>query len=177
MGDLVAGVVGVIREDGEGAVDLFGENGAGELMGKRDLAEGENKGCAGSRGHGPSVGGADGEDEGLRAGVAEAADVLGEGFARELLAARVEQDEDGSCAGGLLVEGGEQIGFGGEGLGVAGEVTSGTGKIIGGKGSGVVGLAAGASWVDCDEQKLHAADGIKRDGIDVVTGRKSDNYE
>src|SRR5271167_3441062 len=30
---LVAGVVGVAGEDGEGAVDLLGENGAGELVG------------------------------------------------------------------------------------------------------------------------------------------------
>ena len=31
---LVAGVVGVAGEDGEGAVDLFGEDGAGEFVGQ-----------------------------------------------------------------------------------------------------------------------------------------------
>jgi hypothetical protein len=86
----------VAGEDGEGAVDLLGEDGAGELVGQGDGAEGEDEVGAGAGGGGPAVGGADGEDEGLGAGVAEAAEVGGEVFAGELLAAAVEQDEDGA---------------------------------------------------------------------------------
>jgi hypothetical protein len=40
--DSVAGVVGVACEDGEGAVDLLGEDGASELMGQGDGAERES---------------------------------------------------------------------------------------------------------------------------------------
>ena len=81
----MAGVVGVAGEDGEGAVDLFGEDGAGELVGEGDGAEGEDEGGAGAGGGGPAVGGADGEDDGLGAGVAQAAEVGGEVFGGELL--------------------------------------------------------------------------------------------
>jgi hypothetical protein len=37
----VAGVVGVAGEDGEGAVELLGEDDAGERVGQGDGAEGE----------------------------------------------------------------------------------------------------------------------------------------
>ena len=134
-------------EDGEGAVDLLGEDGAGELMGQGDGAEGESEAGAGVRGGRPAVGGTDGEDEGLRAGVAETAEVSGEGFRGELLAAAVEQDEDRSgargLAGGLRVNRGEQGGFGGVGVGVAGQVVRGAGEVVGGEGGGGVGLGAG----------------------------------
>jgi len=147
----VAGVVGVAGEDGEGAVDLFGEDGAGEFVGQGDGAEGEDKAGAGAGGGGPSVRGADGEDDGLGAGVAEAAEVSGEFFGGELLAAAVEEDEDASGAGGLAsrpIEGGEERGLGGVGLGLTGEVARGSREIAGGEGCGGVGFRAGAGWGD-----------------------------
>ena len=83
-------------EDGEGAVDLLGQDGTGEFMGQGDVAEGEDKAGACACGGGPAVGGTDGEDDGLRAGVAEAAEVGGEVVGGELLATAVEKNEDGS---------------------------------------------------------------------------------
>ena len=131
---LVAGVVGVVGEDGEGAVDLLGEDDASQFVGQRDVAEGEDEAGAGAGGCGPTVGGADGEEEGLRAGVAQAAEVGGEFFAGELLAAAVEQDEDRGGACRLAIECGQQGGFGGVVLGLTGEVARGAGEIVGGEG-------------------------------------------
>jgi hypothetical protein len=85
-------------------------------VGEGNAAEGEDEAGAGAGGLGPSVGGADGEDEGLGAGVAETAEVGGEFFAGELLAATVEEDENRCSAGGLAVERAKEVGFGGEGL-------------------------------------------------------------
>lgn len=142
-------------EDGEGAVKLLGEDGAGELMGQGDGTEGEDKASAGAGGGRPAVGGTDGEDDGLRAGVAEAAEVGGEVFAGELLAAAVEEDEDGGGAGSLTIEPGEQGGLGGVGLRFAGEIVGGTGEVVGGEGCGGVGFGARAGWGDGGEEDLH----------------------
>ena len=67
-------------EDGEGAVELFGKDDAGEVVGEGDGAEGEKQAGSGASGGGPSVGGADGEDDGLCSGIAEAAEVGGKFF-------------------------------------------------------------------------------------------------
>jgi hypothetical protein len=74
----MAGVVGVAGEDGEGTVDLLGEDDASEFMRQGNVAEREDEAGAGASGGGPAVVGADGEHDGLRAGVAEAAEVGGE---------------------------------------------------------------------------------------------------
>ena len=140
----VAGVVGVTGEDGEGAVDLFGEDGAGHFMRQGDVAERQDEAGACACGWGPAVGGTDGEDEGLCAGVAKAAEVGGDVIGGKLLSAAVEEDEYGSGAGGLAVEPGEEVGLGRVGLGFAGEVSGGTGEVVGGEGSGRVGLGTGA---------------------------------
>jgi len=68
----------VAGEDGEGAVDLLGEDEAGEVVGQGDEAEGEQEVGAGAGQRGPAVGRADGEDDALRAGIAEADEVFGE---------------------------------------------------------------------------------------------------
>jgi hypothetical protein len=158
----MAGVVGVAGEDGEGAVKLLGEDGAGQFMRQGDGAEREDEAGAQAGGVSPAVVGADSENDGLGAGVAQPAEVFGEGFARELLAAGVQQDEDRSGAGGGAVERGEQVGLGGVGLGVCGGVAGGPGEVVGGEGGGGVGFGAGAGWVDGGESEPH---GLRVQGV------------
>lgn len=74
---LVAGVVRVTGQDGEGSVDLLGQEDASEMMRQGDPSEGEKKVCAFAGRIGPSVRWADREDESLGAGVAKVADRLG----------------------------------------------------------------------------------------------------
>jgi hypothetical protein len=157
----VAGVVGVAGEDGEGSVDLFGENGAGEFVGKGDGAEREDESGAGAGGGGPAVGGADGEDDGLSAGVAEAAEVGGEGFGGEGGATAVEEDEVGGGAGSGAVEPGEEGGFGGLGERLAGEVAGGSGEVVGGESGGGMGFGAAGFWGDGGEVELHGTEDTK----------------
>ena len=163
-------------EDGEGAVDLLGEDGAGELMGQGDGAEGKGEAGAGEGGLGPAVGGTDGEDDGLRAGVAEAAEAGGEVWAGELAAAAVEQDEDGGGARGLAIERGEQSGFRGVGVGIAGQVVGGAGEVVGGEGSGGAGFGLGTGWGDGGERELHGVGG-QDEGIKVITGTSGGKYD
>ncbi len=61
-------------ENGQRAVDLLGQNDAGELVGQRDGSKREQQAGARTGCSGPAVGRADGEHQRLRAGVAEAAD-------------------------------------------------------------------------------------------------------
>jgi hypothetical protein len=118
-------------EDGESAVELFGENYASEFVGQGYGAEGEQKIGAGTGLGGPSAGWTDGENEGLRAGVAQAAeegcDVLG----RELFAAAVEEYEVRRGAAGLMFEPGEEGVFCGEALNLAGHVPGDALSIVG----------------------------------------------
>lgn len=132
----MAGVIRVVGEDGQGTIDLFGQDGAGELMGQGDGAEGEDETGAGLGGGRPPVGGTDSEDEGLGAGIAETAEVGGEVLAGKLLAAAVEEDENGRGAGGLAVEAGEEVGFGGVVLRLARDVAGGSGEVVGGERGG-----------------------------------------
>jgi hypothetical protein len=115
-------VVGVVGEDGEGAVELFDEDDAGELMGEGHGAKGEEQ-IARLRSEGasgalrPAVGGADGEDQVLSALIAAAFDPPGEFLGGEGLAARVEQNQGGRGAG---AQGGDGFGEGGLGAVVGG---------------------------------------------------------
>lgn len=124
-------MVGVSGEDGGGAVELLGEDDAGELVGEGEAAEGEEEVGALVGGGGPAVGGTDGEDEALGSVVAEAADAGSEVLGGELLAAAIEQDAEGADAAGLLVEPGEEGGLGIEDLGVAGDGAVGAGDVVG----------------------------------------------
>jgi hypothetical protein len=137
---LVAGVVGVAGEDGEGAVELLGEDYAGEFVGQGDESEREEEVGSGAGVGGPAVGGADGEDEALGALVAKTADAGGEGLGGKLLAASVEQDGVGAGSTGLLIEPFEEEGFGVEGLGVAGKIAAGALDVVGDEASGGLGL-------------------------------------
>src|ERR1039458_9644904 len=58
----VAGMVRVAGEDGEGTVDLLGEDDASELMGQGNVTEREDEAGAGASGGWPAVVGADGTD-------------------------------------------------------------------------------------------------------------------
>jgi len=58
----MAGVVGVPSEDCTGAVELFGENEAGEFVGHGDWAKRQAEVGLGKSWFGPSVGWPDGED-------------------------------------------------------------------------------------------------------------------
>lgn len=111
-------------EDGEGAVDLLGQDDACQLVGEGDAAEGEQKVGASASHVGPSVGGADGEDEMLRPGVAKMADGLGELFGGELLTSAIEKDEVDGRPAGLAIDPGEECGFGIEELRLRGDITS-----------------------------------------------------
>lgn len=66
----VARVVGMAGEDCAGAVDLFGEDQAGESVGEGERAEGEKDLCARECCGGPAAGGTDGKDDVLDAFVA-----------------------------------------------------------------------------------------------------------
>jgi hypothetical protein len=112
--DSVAGVVGVAGADGEGAVDLLGEDDGGEFVGEGDAAEGEGAFGAFERGRGPAVGRADGEEGVLGSGVLEGAEDGGEFGRGDLLASAVGEEEGGTGAGGGVVEEVEEPGFGGE---------------------------------------------------------------
>ena len=120
----MAGVVGVSGEDGEGAVELLGEHDAGQLVGKGHGAEGEQQVGALACFRRPSVCGADGEVEMLRAAVALAPKPRGELLRGHLAAASIEQDELCGYAAGF-VERGDECGLGEELLlldaGVVGE--------------------------------------------------------
>lgn len=99
-------------EDSEGAVDLLSQDDARELVGEGDAAEGEQELGTPACHIGPSVGGADGEDEPLRPRVAKLADGLCDLFGGELTAAAVEQDKVDRRPAGLAIEPGEEGGFG-----------------------------------------------------------------
>jgi len=119
----MAGVVGVACQDCTGAVELFGEDEAGEFVGHCDGAEREQQIGLGPGLFRPSVGGADGEDDVLDALIPAGAEPGGELGGAELAAAAIEQDgkrrQPGGFAGvGGTAEPGEERGFGSEGFGL-----------------------------------------------------------
>ncbi len=157
----MAAVVGVACEDCTGAVELFGEDEAGQFVSHCDGTKGEQKGCGFAGGLGPSVGGSDGEDDVLRALVAASAEPVGELSGGERFAAAIEQDGDCGNSGGFagllgLGEPGEEGGFGGEGFGLDGVVGGDAVEIEAGEGV-VVGLWAGLGgfWTDMGQGELH----------------------
>ena len=117
VGSGVAGVVGVAGEDRACAVELLGEDEAREGVGEGEASEREQQGGAGAGCGRPTVGGADGKDDVLRALVAALAKPRCEGFRGELAAAAVEENRDGRRPGVLPVEPLEKGIFSPEGLG------------------------------------------------------------
>ena len=154
-GWLVAGVVGVVGEDGEGAVDLLGGDGAGEFVGEGHAAERDGAVGAGEGGGGPAVGGADGEEDALGAVVAKPGDERGELFGGEGVAAGVEEEDLRGGAAGLAVGRGEEGGFGVEDGGGSGAKAGSTGYVVAGEGVGGGGFGFAGALGDGGEDDLH----------------------
>ena len=148
-------VIRMPGQNGAGAVELFGEDDAGEFMGEGDGAEGEEEVGAGAGGGGPAISGADGEEELLDAAVAEGAEVGCEISGGELLAGGVEQDDVERGARGGFIGEGEEGGLGGEEVGVAGVVAGDAGGVVGEEGVERGGFGAGAGGRDGGEMELH----------------------
>jgi hypothetical protein len=90
--------VGVAREDGEGAIDLFGQHDAREFVGHRQSGERNLLRGSGAEFVRKSFGVAAKEDEFAHAAVAKVAEPFGELLRRELFAGGVEEDD---CGGGI----------------------------------------------------------------------------
>lgn len=90
----VARVVGMPCEDCEGAVDLFGENDANELMGQRHAAEGEYQVSARAHGSGPSIGWPNRKDERLLPAVPPQSNPPRQLFRADDLTPAIEGDEE-----------------------------------------------------------------------------------
>ncbi len=155
----MAGVVGVACCDCTSAIELFGQDEAGEFVGHGDGAKRECEMSAGFGGGGPAAVRADGEDEVLVALIATLGKPGGEVFRGELAAAGIEEDEEGRGAGellALLVQPEEEGGFVREGLRLDGlvgldavQVEAGEG-VEGGLFAGFCGFGA-----DVGEGELH----------------------
>ena len=142
-------------ENGESAVELLGEDDAGELMGQGDASEGEEKVGALARGGRPAVRGADGQDEMLRAAIAESAETFGELRGSELAALGVEEDGVRGRAARLTAEPVEEGGLGLEELAVAWSVVGGAFKIGVEETVGRFGLGSRTAGDDGCEGDLH----------------------
>ncbi len=147
-------------QDCTGAVELFGEDEAGEFVGECDGTKRELEGGVGKGFRGPAVGGADGKDDVLGPLIAAGAEPGGELGRAEGSAAAVEQDEQerGARFAGLRGAGepGEESCFGGEGFGLRGVVGLEAVEIEAGEGV-VVGFEAGLGRLGADvgEGELH----------------------
>lgn len=80
-------------QNGEGAIDLFEQDDAGEFVGERHFAEGEDGGGGVAGGVGETVSRANGEDEGLGIAILMVFEEAGEFLGGELLAAGVDEDQ------------------------------------------------------------------------------------
>jgi len=113
-------MIRVAGEEGECAVELLAENDARQLVGQGHGAEREHEPGAAARVLGPTVGGADCEDDPLAALVALAAEPLGERFRGHRPGALVEQDQERRRASAFMIERVEERLFGAEERGVDG---------------------------------------------------------
>src|SRR5258705_1375654 len=84
---LVARVVGVANENGQGAVYLLGQNDTGELMRQSHATKGKKQVGTLPRGRRPAIGRSDRQHEPLDTLIANAAELRGELLRGELLAA------------------------------------------------------------------------------------------
>jgi len=143
------------RENGQGAVDLFGEDGAGQLVGQRDGSQREHRGCTSAGGVRPSIGRANGEDQRLCTAIAQATDLRGELLAGQLPASAVEQDQIRRSARGLAIQPSQQRSLRIQMQRLRRGVSRSAGEIIGGKLSGSVRLRTGAGWRHSSKDKFH----------------------
>jgi len=119
---LMSAVVRVPLQDCTGAVELFGENEAGEFVGHGDWAKRQAEVGLGKSWFGPSVGWPDGENEMLGALVAAVSEPVGQIGGGQLFPPGIKQDGQGGNAGVLLAKPGEEGGFRYEGFGLDGTV-------------------------------------------------------
>src|SRR5216683_953101 len=153
--DLVAGVVGVAGENGQGPVYLLGQNHAGELMRQGHPPEGKKQIGTLTCGRRPPIRRSDGEHQALDALIANATEVRGELLRGELLAATIQQNGIRRSATRLTIQPIEQGGLGPEKLGVAGNVMGGPLYIVGQQSIGRLSFGTRTSGSDDGESDLH----------------------
>jgi len=110
-------------------------------------------GFAGFRG--PAVCGADGEEDLLGTGIAELAEMGGEGFGGELFAEAVEQEDVDGGAGGVFLGEVEEVLLGGEEARLAGVVAGDALDVVGEQVVELGVLGAGALRGDGGEDYFH----------------------
>ena len=148
-------VVGMSCQNRERPIDLLCQYCARKLVRKGDAAERERQAGSGVCCGRPAVVGADRQDDGLGAGVAQTAEMCGEFFAAELLASAVQEDENRRRSPGLTFERCEERSLGVVGVSFAGDVAACTGEEFRGDGCRRLGLGACAGRTDGDGEELH----------------------
>ena len=150
----MAGVVGMAGEDRAGAVELFGEDEAGDGVGESEGTEGEDGFRAQESVGGPAVGGTDGEGDVLNAVLAMSAKPGGEELRGHDASVAIEQDGEDGGAAAMAVEPGEEglfcfecFGFGAEEDGAAFEVTG---------SEDLEGVVCGKAGAHMGERYIHA---------------------
>jgi len=124
-------VVGVARQDSQGAVDLLGKHNPGELVRQGHWTEGKEKVSALSCGWGPTIGGTDGEHQTLSALITDASNARREFLRGVLLTAAIQKNGIRWDAAGLTVQPIKDRRLGLEELGVAGNVPGHALEIVG----------------------------------------------
>lgn len=131
-------------EDGAGAVELLGEDEAGEGMSQSKGSKGEQELSPRAGTNGPSAGRAHGKNDVLSAVIAALGEPGGEGFRRHRASAAVEQDDKRGHTSRMAVDPLEERLFGAERRSLAGIISLDSPKIpdgetvelISGRGSG-----------------------------------------
>ena len=109
-------------EDGAGAVELLGEDEAGEGMSQSKGSKGEQELSPRAATIGPSAGRAHGKNDVLRALIAALREPGGESFGRHLASAAVEENDKGGCSPRTAVDPLEERLFRAEGGSIAGVI-------------------------------------------------------
>jgi hypothetical protein len=129
--NLVAGMVGVSGENGQGAVYLLGQNNTGELMRQSHATKGKKQVGTLACGRRPPIRRSDGKHQPLNTLVADAAEVRGELIRAVLLAAAIHQNRIRRSATGLAIQPIEQGRFGVEELGLTRDISGRTPYVVG----------------------------------------------
>jgi len=124
-------VVGVARQDSQGAVDLLRKYNPGELVRQGHWTEGKEKVGALPCGGGPTVGGTDGEHQTLSALITDASNARREFLRGVLLTAAIQKNGIRWGAASLTVQPIKDRRLGLEELGVAGNVPGDALEIVG----------------------------------------------
>ena len=146
-------------EDGQCAIDLFGEDNASELVRQRDAAQRKKQVRTLTGIRGPAIRRTDSEDETLRAAIAQPAKLLSEFFGGEQLASTVEQNDMSGSTARLTVEPLKQRRLGLKELQVAGGVPGRPLDVIRKQTVGRIGLSAIAARHNRSKGNFHAIRG------------------